>query len=63
MSKKSNVSIDDARKQLVAYGSQIQEYLGQIGANVENYKFSIEKTKEGIIVDVAFRASVKIKDS
>jgi hypothetical protein len=55
----NRISLDDAKNHLASFGNQIQEYLGKIGANIENYKFSIEKTKDGLAVDVAFRAILK----
>lgn len=58
-SQKISQSAEDARNQLVTYGNQIREYLNSIQADVENYKFSVEKTKDGIAVDVAFRATVQ----
>jgi hypothetical protein len=60
-SEKLNQSMDDVRGQLVSYGNQIQEYLGEIDAKVETYKFSIEKQEEGLSVDIAFRATVRPK--
>jgi hypothetical protein len=59
--EKVSQSLDDARAQLVSYGNQIQEYLGEIDAKVETYKFSIEKQDEGLSVDIAFRATVRPK--
>ena len=60
-SEKVSQSLDDAKAQLVSYGNQIQEYLGEIDAKVETYKFSIEKQDEGLSVDIAFRATVRPK--
>ncbi|MFI5421475.1 MAG: hypothetical protein ACHQ1H_10960 [Nitrososphaerales archaeon] len=56
--EKVSQSLDDAKAQLVSYGNQIQQYLGEIDAKVETYKFSIEKQDEGLSVDIAFRATV-----
>ncbi len=56
-------SLDEAKQQLAAYGQQIQQYLGKIDAKVETYKFSVEKVENGLIVDIAFKASVKSPDS
>jgi hypothetical protein len=56
---KSPISLEDAKNQLVSFGTQIQEYLSKVDANVENYKFSVEKMQDGIAIDVAFRATLK----
>ena len=60
-SEKLNQSMDDAKAQLVSYGNRIQEYLGEIDAKIETYKFSIEKQDEGLSIDIAFRATVRPK--
>jgi len=57
------ISLEDAKAKLTSFGTQIQEYLDKVDANVENYKFSIEKTNGGIAVDVAFKAIVKGKET
>ena len=59
--EKINDSLDGVKKQLVSYGDQIQEYLGEVDAKVDSWKFSIEKQNEGLIVDIAFRATVHPK--
>ncbi len=55
----SDLSLETAKDQLVAFGTQIQEYLSKVNANVESYKFSVEKIEDGISVDVAFRATLR----
>ncbi len=52
-------SIDSIRKQLSDYGNQIQEYLKNVNAMVEDYKFSIEKKDNGLSIDVEFKASIQ----
>ncbi len=59
--EKINESMDKAKQQLMTYGNQIQEYLGQIDAKIDSYKFSIEKKDEGLSIDIAFRATVSPK--
>jgi len=59
--EKLNDSLDTVRKQLVTYGDEIQEYLGKVDAKVDAWKFSIEKQNEGLIVDIAFRATIHPK--
>jgi predicted nucleic acid-binding Zn-ribbon protein len=52
-------TLDDARQQLTTYGNQIQEYLGKIDAKVETYRFSVEKIENGLLVDIAFKATMQ----
>ncbi len=52
-------SIDSIRNQLSDYGNQIQEYLKNVNATVEDYKFSIEKKDNGLSIDVEFKASIQ----
>jgi hypothetical protein len=59
--EKINESMDNAKQQLISYGNQIQEYLGEIDAKIDTYKFSIEKHDEGLTVDIVFRATVQPK--
>jgi len=59
--EKLNESLDSVKKQLISYGDQIQEYLGKVDAKVDSWKFSIEKQSEGLVVDIAFRATVHPK--
>ena len=56
-------NLDDVRKQLLAYENQIKEYLNKVDANVDSYKFSVEKHGEGITVDIAMRATIQPKGS
>ncbi len=47
--------------QIAAYGHQLNELLDSVGAKVEVYKFSIEKQKGELIIDVAVKASFSPK--
>lgn len=62
-SDKLNESLESVKQQLLAYGSQIQEYLGKVDANIDGYKFSIEKQGDGLLIDIAFRAMVHPRTS
>ncbi|MFI5420381.1 MAG: hypothetical protein ACHQ1H_05390 [Nitrososphaerales archaeon] len=57
--KELSQSADAVRNQLVSYGNQIQEYLSSIDAKVENYKFSVEKTANGLSIDCQFKAMIQ----
>ncbi len=52
------LTAENVRARIAAYRRQITEYLDSIEANVESYKFSVEKSGDGLLIDVAVRASV-----
>jgi hypothetical protein len=53
-------SIDSIKGQLSTYGTQIQEYLKNVNATVEDYKFSIEKKGDGgLSIDIEFKATIQ----
>jgi len=52
--------MDNIKNQLANYGSQIQEYLRNVNASVDDYKFSIEKKPNGgLSVDISFNATIQ----
>jgi len=57
--KELSQSMDAVKHQLMTYGNQIQEYLSNIDAKVENYKFSVEKTENGLSIDCQFKATLQ----
>jgi hypothetical protein len=59
--KKNTVSIGDVRQQLSKYGQQLNSYLRQVDANVENYKFLVEKAPEGISIAFSLKATINTK--
>jgi conjugal transfer/entry exclusion protein len=52
-------SIDSIKDQLSEYGNQIQQYLKNVNATVEDYKFSIEKRENGLSIDIEFKATIQ----
>ena len=60
---KSDESTIAVKHQLTDYGSQVQNYLNKVDAKIDGFKFSIEKHKEGLIVDFSFRATIHPKDA
>jgi hypothetical protein len=52
-------SMANIQNQLQSYGNQIGEYLKTMNANVEDYKFAVEKIDNGLTVDVRFKATIK----
>ena len=53
----------DIRTQLVSYSSQIQQYLQNVEAKIDDYKLSIEKKEDGLAIDCAIKAKVLMKDT
>jgi uncharacterized coiled-coil DUF342 family protein len=60
--QKLNESMANVQNQLMMYGSQIQDLLGKYQADIQDYKFSVEKRGEGLSIDVAFKAAIKSRD-
>jgi hypothetical protein len=52
-------SFGNIQNQLQTYGNQIGDYLKTMNANVEDYRFSVEKIDNGLTVDVRFKATIK----
>jgi hypothetical protein len=63
MTDKSEVSLENVRHQLMSYERQLKELLDKLEATVETYKFSVEKQGEGLILDMALKASVHVKST
>jgi hypothetical protein len=52
------IPVDEIRKRLEAYASEIQKYLKDVNANVEGFKFTVEKKQNGVTIEVAMKASI-----
>lgn len=59
--EESRASLEDIRKQITTYGTEIQEYLKKVDARVDGYKFTVEKQGDGLEVEVQFKANVSPK--
>ena len=46
---------------MVTYGSEIQQYLKNVDARVDGYRFSVEKQGDGLEVEVQFKANIHPK--
>jgi hypothetical protein len=55
------VTAEAVRHQMLKFGKEIHEYLTHVEANVEGYKFSVEKKGDGVEVDVEFKALIHPK--
>ncbi len=62
-STRINQTMDNVQQQLMNYGNQIQKLLGNYSADVQDYGFSVEMKREGLSIDVAFKASILPKDA
>jgi hypothetical protein len=56
-------SFSTIQNQLQTYGNQIGDYLKTMNANVEDYKFAVEKIDNGLTVDVRFKATIKAQNT
>jgi hypothetical protein len=54
----TKLPIDEVRKQLLSYASEIENYLGSVDAKIENFKFSVEKGNKSLTIDAAFKATI-----
>ncbi len=58
-----HVSFDSIRREMNSLGNKVEEYLEKVGANIETYKFSVDRRGEEIEVDVQFKAFILPKGS
>jgi hypothetical protein len=57
-------SLSNVQDRLATYGNQIGEYLKSIDADVQDYRFAIEKTGgDSLSVDVLFKAKISLNNS
>jgi hypothetical protein len=54
----TKLPIEEVRKQLLSYASEIEKYLGNVNAQVDNFKFSVEMGDKGLTIDAAFKATI-----
>lgn len=55
------VSMESVRHEILSFGTQIHEYLSKVEANVEDYKFNVQKSGDGVEVEVNFKALIRPK--
>jgi len=56
-------NLDDVKRQLLVYENQIKDYLDNIEAHVEGYKFSIERQGDALVIDIALKAKIQLESS
>ena len=54
-------ALENVRERILAYEHELKEYLEHIQANVEYYKFSVEKHGDGVTFEVSIKATVRPK--
>lgn len=54
-------NLDNVRERILAYEREIKNYLDHLDANVEYYKFSVEKHGDGVTVEVSVKATIRPK--
>jgi hypothetical protein len=63
LSPDAGEKLDNIQDQLANYGAQISEYLKGVKADISDYKFAVEKTPNGLDIDVRFKAQVKLTET
>lgn len=60
LSTNANEKLGNIQEQLASYGTQLQNYLNNVKADIHDYKFSVEKRENGLDIDVRFKAEVRL---
>jgi hypothetical protein len=55
------VSLSHVRQQILTYGDEIHAFMEHVHADVETYKFTVEKHAEGVEVEIHFKALIRTK--
>lgn len=58
-SERMNQSFQQISDQLSTYGNQIRDYLNNVEADIEGYRFTVEKIENGLSIDVLFKARIR----
>jgi uncharacterized coiled-coil DUF342 family protein len=62
-SQKMNQNLENIQNQLSVYGTQIRDYLNNMEADIESYRFAVEKLDNGLSVDVLFKAKIRTREN
>jgi hypothetical protein len=60
--QRSDTSMDAIMGHLNTFGNQMRDYLNNVEAKVEGYKFAVEKKENGVTIDASFKAFVKPRE-
>lgn len=52
-------SLETVRERILGFEHEIKGYLDNLDANVEYYKFSVEKHSDGVTVEVSVKATIR----
>lgn len=55
------LTLQQIRSRLVSYEKELRQFLDSHQANIETYKFSVEKEGDGFSVEVDIKASLRPK--
>ncbi len=50
--------MENVRKRMLTFGNELQQSFEHVHADVENYKFSVDKRADGVDIEVNFKAFV-----
>ena len=59
--RRSDADLEGMGRQIRSYERQVREYLGNIDAEIDSYNFSLEKSGEGITIELGLRATLRPK--
>jgi hypothetical protein len=57
-----NLTLEQLRNRITTYESEMREYLRGHDANIETYKFAVEKEGDGYSIEVGIKASIHPKN-
>jgi hypothetical protein len=60
--EKTDTSMDAVMSHLNTFGNQLRDYLDNVEAKVEGYKFAVEKKENGVTIDASFKAFVRPRE-
>ncbi len=52
-------TLENVRERILGYEQEIKNYLDHLDANVEYYKFAVEKHGDGVSVEVSVKATIR----
>jgi len=59
--EENSASLSLVRQQILTYSDEMHAFLEHVHADVETYKFTVEKHAEGVEVEIHFKALVRTK--
>ena len=59
--EEGHFNLETVRKEILQFGRRMEDYLNKVEANVESYKFTVEKRADGAELEVEFKALIRPK--